>query len=74
MENPNGPAGVESKGVVQTPGTPGTPIQCDVEIAEPSNFPSFELSWVSQRRQSSPPGGALRLRLYAGTYRALKPF
>jgi hypothetical protein len=74
MENPYGPVGVESKGVVQTPGTPGTPIQGDAEIAEPSNFPLFELHYVSQCRQSFPPWGAPRLRLYTGTYRALKPF
>jgi hypothetical protein len=60
--------------VVQTPGLPGTPIQRDVGIVEPCNFPSFELYYVSQHRQSSPPGGALRLRLYTGSLRALKPF
>jgi hypothetical protein len=44
MENPNGPAGVGSKGVVQTPGPQ------DLGIAEPNSIPPLKLCNVSPRR------------------------
>jgi serine/threonine protein kinase len=50
MENPNGPAGVESKDVVQTPETPSTSIQPDAGIAEPNDIPPLGLYNVSPRR------------------------